>query len=44
MAKEASFTILDYAVLLGTLVISMLIGVYYGVFKKQQTNADLLVG
>lgn len=33
-----------FAVLLSTLIISMAIGVYYAVFKKQETNADLLVG
>ncbi|XP_021951662.1 sodium-coupled monocarboxylate transporter 1 [Folsomia candida] len=40
----ATFTIMDYVVLLSTLIISMAIGVYYAVFKKQETNADLLVG
>jgi hypothetical protein len=44
MAQTTNFDALDYVVLGATLGISMMIGVYYGVFKKQETNADLLVG
>jgi Na+/proline symporter len=33
-----------YVVLMATLVISMLIGVYYAIFKKQKTNSDLNLG
>lgn len=38
------FTVMDYVVFLGTIAISMLIGVYYAFIKKQKTNTDLLVG
>lgn len=38
------FTAMDYIVFLGTIAISILIGVYYAFIKKQKTNADLLVG
>lgn len=38
------FTVMDYIVFLGTIAVSMLIGVYYAFFKKQKTNADLLMG
>lgn len=41
---RGTFSILDYVVFLGTLAVSMLIGVYYAFVKKQTTNADLLVG
>jgi len=44
MAGTGVFTAMDYVVLLGTLIGSILIGVYYGVFNKQKTNADLLNG
>ncbi|OXA62795.1 Sodium-coupled monocarboxylate transporter 1 [Folsomia candida] len=42
--RKGSFTILDYIIFLGTLAVSMLIGVYYAFIKKQKTNVDLLVG
>lgn len=38
------FTVMDYVVFLGTIGVSILIGVYYAFVKKQKTNADLLVG
>ena len=39
-----TFSIMDWVVFAGTLVISLLIGLYYAVIKKQRTNAELLVG
>ncbi len=44
MAADGMFSVMDYVVLIATLVGSMLIGVYYGLFDKQKTNSDLLVG
>lgn len=39
-----TFSIMDWVVLVGMLVISVGIGLYYAFIKKQKTNADLLVG
>jgi len=40
----SSFGIVDYLIFVGTLAVSMLIGVYYAFIKKQKTNEELLVG
>jgi len=42
--SSPSFTILDYIVLVGTLVVSMLIGCYYAFIKTQKTLEELLLG
>ncbi|CAG7829113.1 unnamed protein product [Allacma fusca] len=39
-----TFSIMDWVVFAGTLVVSVLIGLYYAFIKKQRTNAELLVG
>lgn len=41
---ESAFTVLDYIVFVGTLVVSMLIGCYYAFVKTQETTEQLLVG
>lgn len=38
------FGVMDYVVFVATLVISLLIGVFFGFIKKQKTSDDLLVG
>ncbi|CAL8102774.1 unnamed protein product [Orchesella dallaii] len=40
---ENYFGVTDYVLLIGTLLISLFIGLYYG-FKGKQTNEELLVG
>ena len=44
MVKATNFSIMDWVVFGGTLVVSLLIGLYYAFIKKQRTNAELLVG
>jgi len=39
-----SFGAVDYLIFIGTLAVSLFIGIYYAFFKKQTTNDELLVG
>jgi len=34
----------DYVIFIGTLAVSVLIGIYYAFIKKQRTNDELFVG